>query len=67
MNLKEYMAKNKLTLQKMGQKCDIPLHTIGKYKNKIRIPRKNHMCKIFRATCGQVTPNDFYECNLGDD
>ena len=65
MNLKAYINDQGMTLDQIGEICDISPHTMSKYKRSIRIPRKAHMIKIYEGTNKQVTPNDFY--GLGTD
>jgi len=60
LKLKTYLNDNFIRLAPFSAETGISIHTLGKYKNGRRIPRPEHAQKIYDATKGQVTPNDFY-------
>ena len=69
MKLKTYLQDNELTQMrfiakvKEEQDVQIPQGTLAKWINGQRIPRKQDMLTIYKATEHLVEPNDFY---LGD-
>lgn len=60
MKLKEYLKREGLTLEAFGQHIDATAGEVHAYCNG-RKPRDATMARIFEATGGAVTPNDFYD------
>ena len=61
MNLNKYLALNAIKQNDFAEKIGDKPQNINKYCFGARIPRPKTMKKIFDATQGQVTPNDFYD------
>lgn len=66
MKLVQYLAETAVTQKEFADKIGEKLSCINKYCLESRIPRPATMLKIFNATNGAVTPNDFYNV-CGDD
>ena len=62
MKLAEYLKRNGLTHQDFGTKISVSQAAISRYVNGERFPDKEMQERIFVATGGDVTPNDF--CDL---
>ena len=67
MNLKKYLALNAIKQNDFAEKIGDKPQNINKYCFGARIPRPKTMKKIFEATQGQVTPNDFYDLETAED
>lgn len=62
MKLAEYISKQGMTHAEFGALIGVPQATVSRYVNGVRIPHdKETFDKIFEATGGQVTPNDFFD------
>jgi DNA-binding transcriptional regulator YdaS (Cro superfamily) len=61
MQLTEYLASTNTTVSKFSEMTGLLPDTINKYKMGIRIPKPEPMRLIYKATKGEVTPNDFYD------
>lgn len=66
MKLEKYLATNAVTQKEFAEQIGEKPVVITRYCNGQRIPRAEIMVKIFKATNGAVTPNDFYDI-CGDD
>ena len=60
MQLKDYLEKEDISTPKFAKKLGMKLTTINSYRYNVSIPNKENMQKIFKATKGKVTANDFY-------
>lgn len=60
MTLKEYLFKRKIGITKFSRIIKAPQSTCSSWANHEKIPNKESMQKIFKATGGLVTANDFY-------
>jgi transcriptional regulator with XRE-family HTH domain len=65
MDLESYRKKEKLTYRDLAKLLQIEGVSIAttalRWCKGERIPRAEHMKKIFKLTKGKVTPSDFYE------
>lgn len=66
MELKKYLSTNNITQSKFVELLDtynlsVTQGAINKWVNGDRIPRKKEMAVIYKASEGQVAPNDFYK------
>ncbi len=66
MKLATYLATNAVTQKDFAEQIGEKQPIINLYCRRKRIPRPDVMLKIFKATNGAVTPNDFYDI-CGDD
>ena len=60
MRLDEYISNIGLTQAAFAREINESPQTIGRYVKGVRIPEEDAMKKIFFATNGKVTANDFY-------
>lgn len=60
MTLKQWLRANKIPSYEFATQTKIARETMWRYSKGERIPPKKQMLRIYRATGGQVTPNDFY-------
>lgn len=60
MKLETYLIEEGLTQAAFASRLGVPSGTIHRYIRNIRKPSKNMLSRIFDATNGKVTPNDFY-------
>ena len=66
MKLNEYIKKQNYTQAKFIEQIEqatghkLPQGTLAKYILAQRTPRKKELNIIYKATKGEVTPNDFY-------
>lgn len=64
MNLSDWLKLNKVSLTEFARRARIErVQAVWKYAHGHAIPSRPNMMKIFEATSGQVTPNDFYDLN----
>ena len=61
MTLAEFLDANNLTASEFARQITVSPETVSRYCNRERVPRKDEMQRIFDATEGKVTPNDFYD------
>lgn len=61
--LKKYLDNHNLKISDFSKKVGIPQPSLSRYLAG-RVPRKAEMYKIYIATNGAVTPNDFYDLPL---
>ena len=59
-----YLEKNNITKTQFSKKLGIPYATLHRIINGKFDPSKNIKIKIYIATNGAVTPNDFYDLPL---
>lgn len=60
MKLSAYMTDKKLTPEEMAEKIgNVSASGVIKWAREERVPRKDQMQRIYEATNGMVTPNDF--------
>lgn len=64
MKISTYIKQNNLSQVAFAALIGVSPQAINTFCNEQRIPRPDSMRKIFIATKGQVTPNDFYD--IGD-
>lgn len=60
MKLDEYLLNVGKTQAAFAREVEESPQNIGRYVNGDRIPEEHVMFKIFEATSGKVTANDFY-------
>lgn len=60
MNLQSYIEATGQTLDEIANIVGCSYETIRRYLKINRIPKPNLMRKIYTATGGKVTPNDFF-------
>lgn len=58
--LREYLSKNKLNCSQFAKLIGVTMQAVNRYINNCRTPDKDVMPRIFDATNGEVTANDFY-------
>lgn len=61
MKLNCFLARNAVTQKDFAESIGEKVARVNWYCLEKRIPRPSVMRKIFDATQGQVTPNDFYD------
>lgn len=61
MTLEQYLIKKKISSSKFAEMIDVSRMTVDRYVTGDRIPKKDVMLKIKKATHGKVQPNDFYQ------
>jgi DNA-binding transcriptional regulator YiaG len=66
MRLQDYIDGEGLTAEKFGNEIDHSVHTVNKWLRGERVPRPKQMQKIFEATKGRVTANDFMATELAE-
>lgn len=60
MTLKDYLARDGNTATKLAELTEVSVSTITRAAEGDTMPSRDLMGKIFKATNGLVTPNDFY-------
>ena len=60
MTLKKWLRLYKITSPEFALQTKIARESMWRYSEGQRIPPKKQMLRIYRATNGSVTPNDFY-------
>jgi transcriptional regulator with XRE-family HTH domain len=60
MTLKDYLAREGNTATKLADEAGVSVSTITRAAEGATMPSRDLMGKIFKATDGAVTPNDFY-------
>jgi hypothetical protein len=60
MTLREYLKEKKMGVTAFSRKIGLNQSMITQWNNEKKLPNKENMKKIFLATGGLVTPNDFY-------
>lgn len=60
MRILDYLKQQKMTQADFARIIDELPQAVERYVNNKRIPRPDIIQKIFTATKGAVTPNDFY-------
>jgi transcriptional regulator with XRE-family HTH domain len=58
--LKEYLETHKLTLTEFAARIEAPISSVHRYVTGEYMPKRDVMLRIFDATGGEVTANDFY-------
>lgn len=56
----DWISDQKLTLAEAGRRIGVSKSDARQFTLR-RIPRTSTMCRVYLATAGQVTPNDFYD------
>lgn len=64
MTLAAYLKVTDQTYEDFAPKVEAKPRTVGKWTRGERIPRPAKMALIKTATCGRVTPDDFYSPRL---
>lgn len=64
MQLDQYLKEKDLTNAAFGRLAGLTRQAVQRYRTGERIPEQSEMTKIFEATEGRVTPNDFYGVGL---
>ncbi len=64
MDIADFLNESKTTHAAFARKLGITRQAVGRYTKGKRIPGRETMRAIHRATGGRVMPNDFY--GLGD-
>lgn len=59
MKLAAYLEASELTDAAFARLIGVERQAVGRYKSGERFPEKQILLKIFEATSGQVTANDF--------
>lgn len=60
MQLSEYLSINQKTQASFAREIEEKPQNVGRYVKGERIPEEDAMRKIYSATNGMVTANDFY-------
>lgn len=60
MKLHDYLTEASLTVAQFAVQIDVDGSTVRRYRAGARIPDRDVMARIVKATGGRVTPNDFY-------
>ncbi len=60
MTLDAYLLSIQQTTREFAQIIEIPFHTVTKWRQRQRIPRRDAMSKIMKATNGKVKYSDWY-------
>jgi len=60
MKLDEWLTEHGLTNKEFGRRIGRSGEAVRRYRGHLRTPDMGTMPLIFRATGGQVQPNDFY-------
>jgi len=71
MKLSVYLKQENITHKQFTENCAkggfvFSTHALAKWCNGQRIPRKDEMHTIFKATDGNVTANDFYDLPIAN-
>ena len=66
MKLSEYLHHNNLSLGELAKRCGTSASTILRMKEAKVAPSKRVAEALWRATDGQVTPNDLFELHYAD-
>ena len=61
MKLETYITDNGQTLAEFAGKAGVSIATVWRWRNGIKIPRRQEMVRIFEATGGSVRPDDFFD------
>lgn len=67
MKLNSFLAQNAVSQKDFAKSIDEKVARVNWYCLEKRIPRPDVMRKIYEATDGQVTPNDFYNLGTAED
>jgi len=59
MKLTDYLSHTGMSAETFAKKLDVTVSAVNFWRNGDRTPRIAQMRKIFDATDGAVTPNDF--------
>lgn len=66
MKLSEYLYRNNLSLGELANRCGTSASTILRMKEATVAPSKRVAEALWRATEGQVTPNDLFGLHYAD-
>lgn len=61
MKLNEFLSQNKITQERFAELIGVEQPTVCRYLKNERFPREDEMRRIYTATNGLVTPNDFID------
>ena len=61
MRLSDYLKAEGMTLAQFGSQIGISASTVHRYATGLRVPKPEVMSRVFAATDGRVTPNDFFD------
>lgn len=60
MELRQYLDDREMPVAAFAERIGVTVQALYRYINGERIPKREIMDRIVRATCGRVTPSDFY-------
>jgi transcriptional regulator with XRE-family HTH domain len=60
MRLQEYLASNSISRADFAQQIGVSVESVRRYLCG-RVPEPSVMCKIIKATDGEVSANDFFD------
>jgi len=60
MDLDSYLSSAGISSAKFAAKIDVDPSSVWRFRQGVRIPRRETMQKIIEATDGSVTANDFF-------
>lgn len=61
MKLLDYVADMDISMREAARRVGIPLSTMTAYARGERIPRQQHMLRLWMWSAGAVGPDDFYD------
>ena len=61
MKLRPWRISRNLTLVELAVKVGVTFNALARYERGERVPRRDIMERIVRATAGRVQPSDFYD------
>jgi hypothetical protein len=61
MRFSEWISREKLSFRAAAERIGVANGTAARRYTIGGIPSRETMARIYLATCGEVTPNDFYE------
>lgn len=61
MLLSDYLAENELSDAAFARLIGVERQTVGRYQTGDRFPERDILLRIFKATSGKVTANDFID------
>lgn len=64
MKLRDWLAREDISFREFGDRIDRTAEAVRRYANDERIPERETMTRIFRATVGSVSANDFFDIGL---
>ena len=67
MKLDQYLSDTKTTSASFAEKLGCAVSTVTRWRNGETRPDAALALKVFEATAGQVTPNDFFDVQASAD